>query len=1025
VKFISKLFLGLTLCLFTLQAAAQTTSAINGTVTDSEGGPLPGAVVTATHQPTGANYSTVTRADGRYNMGGLRVGGPYSIVVSMTGFNTGKENNVFLKLSENRRIDFKLTPESVEETLVVVASSNPIINSSRTGAFDNVSTESLEKLPTLNRSLSDMARTSPLFDQNRSTGALSVGGRNNRYNSIQIDGAANTDLFGLASSNTPGGQTESQPISLDAVQEVELIVSPYHIKYNGFTGGGINVVSRSGTNDWSGSAYGFYRDKDYVGDGPSDVPFGEFENSQIGFRLGGPIVKDKVFLFVNAEMDRQDQPSPWLVSAEDEQDSREFGHLSEVQEFDRILRNVYGYDPGGYGEFTRATDADHFFVRMDFNINETHQLTARHNFVDSLNDSRERSRFDFEFEDGFYRITDETNSTVLQLNSTFGGFVNEARLAYTTIKDRRGGLFEPFPYVEVRISDGRDLRAGMENFSTANALDQDILELNDEMTVFKGRHQMTFGVNAQFISFKNLFIQDAFGNYRFSSLADFEAGVANRIRYSYALPGQSRTADVDVNQFGLYAGDEFQINDNLNLVYGVRVDVPYFKNDPSRNPVTEQVFGVATNQSPDGNMLWSPRIGFNWDIKGDGTSQLRGGIGIFSGRPVYVWLSNNYSNTGVEFARLEAFGDIPFNPDPNNQPTDLSNNTQDATDTEFNLVDPDFKYPQVLRTSVGYDQELPWWGMIGTADVVYTDNLEAMLYRNLNLQPVGTFSDGRTVMGPVNADYGNAYYLTNTDKGYSWNATLKLERPSKDGLYWTVAYTRGKSRALLDATSSRAVSNYRNLETSGNSNENTMGYSDFDIKHRYLATVSYTKDFIQGSPTTVSMYYNLRSGRPYSTTYFDDVNGDRNSFNDLIYVPVDENDIILTTDNWADLDAYISGDPALDAARGTIIGRNASREPWSSVIDFRIAQDIAISKYKLQLSLDIQNLGNLIDKNSGNLPATNFNNLSVLGYEGTNENGQPTYSFFESPEAGGGFDRTGTNDTLSRWYMKFGARLNF
>lgn len=1014
-------------------AFAQTSSGISGVVKDSNGDALPGVVINAVHTPTNTRYSSVSRADGRYNLLGLRVGGPYDVTAVMTGFKTQEKKDIFLKLGENFNLEFTMAAESVEETLTVVASANPIINPSRTGAFQNVTSESLEKLPTISRSLQDMARTSSYFTQNREGNFLSVAGTNNRYNNIQIDGSANTDQFGLASSNTPGGQTESQPISLDSIQELELIVSPYDVRYNGFTGGGINAVTRSGTNDLDGSVYYFQRDKDYVGDGPDDVEFGEFENTSFGARVGGSIIKDKLFYFVNVEQNRQKQPADYLINGE-EADGNNFGFQSDADEFLDILQNVYGYDPGGYGEFIRNTDSDHIFVRFDYNINDDHRLVFRHNYVDSFTDSRERSRFDFEFPDGFYRISDETNSTVIKLNSTLGSAVNEARLNYTTIKDRRGGQGDPFPYVEVRISSGRDLRAGIERFSHANALDQDQLELVNELTFFRGSHTITLGANLQQSEFKNLFIQDFYGNYRFSSLDAFRNGQPNRYQHSFSNTSDPLdTADVKVNQYSLYAGDEWQFNENLNIILGLRGELPDFKEAPTRNPLTESAFGVRTDETPDGNWLWSPRVGFNYDLGNNGKSQLRGGIGVFSGRPIYVWLSNNYSNTGLEFSRIESrFSDSFWeeNPDesffftdPFNQPDDLP--VTGGTSTEFNMVDPDFTYPQVLRTSVGYDQELPWWNMIGTIEYLYTDNLKEILYRNLNLQTDGTDFYGRTQMAPVDPTLGNAYYLTNTDKGYSSNMTFKLERPSTNGLGWSVSYTGGRSRTLLDGTSSRAVSNYRNLETTGDSNSNAMGRSDFEVKHRYVASVTYTANWMKNAPTTFSLYYNLRSGRPYSNTYNGDANNDGNRFNDLIYVPNDESEIVLTSDNWDELNAWIESDPGLRNYRGQIVPRNTSREPWNSLLDLRIAQDVKIGSSKLQISLDIQNFGNMIDEDSGHYRRVRFNNLSLLRIRGVEDDGRQRLEFDPDYDEDGDLIKAETIDTLSRWYAKLGARWSF
>lgn len=1035
MKFISKMTIMLALCLSMSHAFGQTTASISGEVSDAQGDPLPGAVVSAVHEPTGTQYSTVTRADGRFSIFNMRVGGPYTVTVTMTGFRTQKEENIFLKLGENKRIDFTLQLDTVEETMVVVSTSNEIINPSHTGATSNVTVDQLEKLPTISRSFTDFTRTSPYFETDRNFDSTSVSGRNNRYNNIQIDGAANTDLFGLAGNNTPGGQTGAQPISIDAIQELELVVSPYDVSQGGFTGGGINAITRSGTNALDGSVYGYFRDQDYVGDGPDDTPFGQFKNTQLGFRVGGPIQKDRLFYFVSYEDNDNETPSDWLIDGSG--NSNDFGFQAEADEFLDIIRNTWGYDPGGYGEFTRKTESTNFFVRFDYNINDQHRLTARHNYVDSSSHSFERSRTLFEFPDAFYQIKDETNSTVLQLNSTFGKFFNEARLTVSTIKDRRGGPTR-FPQVTVDVGGGHSFRAGTEQFSTANALDQDIIELNDELTFFVGSHNITLGTHNEFISFKNLFIQDSFGTYAFNSLDDFRNGYADRFDYSFSNTSDPLdTADVDVKQYGFYAGDEWQVLDNLNLTFGLRVDIPFFDNPPTRNPATEALFGVRTDDIPDGNALWSPRIGFNWDIHDDGKSQVRGGIGVFSGRPIYVWLSNNYSNTGVEFTRVQAFAagtaanHIPFNPNPDGQPSNVGG----AVTTEFNMVDPDFKYPQVLRSSIGYDQEFTWLdGFIGTVEYVYTDNLEEINYQNLNLQVVGNQAfDGRPIMGPVIPTEGNAYYLTNTSAGWSSNATLQLERPTRNGFGWSFAYTYNNSRTLLDGTSSRAVSNYTNLETKGNANLNEIGTSDFQTKHRYLASVTYTQDFWKGADTSVALFYNLRSGRPYSTTYYDDVNGDRNRFNDLLYVPASQDEVIVVDGGgnatvaasdafWA----YINGDPALASAKGSIVDRNASEEPWNSLLDMRIAQDIPIHRYQLQISLDIQNLGNLLDKNSGNLPSTAFGNNSVVGFNGYDATtGKAIYEFTQTPDSKGDFTRTSISDQLSRWYAKLGVRFNF
>ena len=721
-----------------------------------------------------------------------------------------------------------------------------------------------------------------------------------------------------------------------------------------------------------------------------------------------------------------------------------FGHLDELNQILDILTDPsgrYRYDPGTSGEFTRKTDSDNFFVRFDFNIADKHQLTLRHNFLDSSNHSRERTSGNtFELGNSFYQITDETNSTVMQLNSTFENFVNEARVTITSIKDRRSGP-SPYPNMDIQTDTGVTFRVGVERFSQANALDQDLIELSNELTFFLGDHLLTIGTHNEFFKFENLFIQDFYGDWRFGSIEEFEAGLANRYRHSFSNDPNDPlgVAEVDVKQFGLYIGDEWSISPSLNVTMGVRYDVPYFGDDPTRNPITEKAFGVPTNQTADGNGLLSPRIGFNWDVWDDSKLQIRGGSGVFSGRNPYVWISNNYSNTGIEFSRVEFFGSssrevfTEFPDDPLSPPTSVGN----ATTSEFNLIDPSFEAPQVWRSSIAADYDTGFWGIIASAEYIYTDNLNEVRYQNLNLTDSGQVSEaephrnGMTrVYGfdhpdPELAGLGSAYYLTNTDKGYQTLTTLKLERPSRDGLYWKFSYTNSKARSLLDGTSSRAVSNFINLENTGNPNNATIGTSDFEVKHRFKTTITYTKEWIPNAPTSIALFYNLRSGRPYSTTYSSDVNGDGGSFNDLLYVPLDSNDIILTDGRYDDLEEYISGDPALDGARGTIIERNASREPWNSLIDLAITQEVPIMGTDMEIGLTIQNLGNLLDEDSGVLRYANFNNDSILRYRGLDANGNPTYSFNRFKNSDGEFERTRINTLVSRWYAKLDIRWSF
>ena len=1001
-----------------------TTGAISGLVADQDSGALPGVTITAVHVPTGTRYTTITRADGRYNILGVRVGGPYTVDAELAGFKPDQKTNQFVSLGEDLQVNFTLQLETVTETVNVVAEASSIINPSRTGAISNVGSEELQKLPTVARSLQDFARLNPYFSTvpNGTQDAVSVAGRNNRYNNIQIDGAVNNDLFGLAATGTPGGQAETQPVSLDAIQELQLLVSPYDVRQGGFSGGGINAVTRSGSNKFKGTAYYYTRDQDYVGDGPNNRPFGPFDEDQYGISLGGPILRDKLFFFVNGDSVNKNTPVGFSIGGGSGQD---FGHQAEAARFTSILSR-YGYNPGGLGEFVRATESDKVFLRFDYNAG-SNQFTLRHNYVDALNDVGSQSISRYQFPDRFYQFLDTTNSTVFQANSVFGSDTfNEFRVSYQTIKDDRSGATR-FPAVTVTLSDGSSLVAGTENFSTANSLDQEILEIHDDLTLIRGDHTITLGTHNELFNFDNLFIRDNFGTYSFASLDDFDRGWANSFDYSFSATDDPKlSAKFDVQQLGFYAGDEWRVNDNFTLNLGLRVDIPLFPDAPTRNPESEQAFGFRTDVTADESPVLSPRLGFNWDLSGEGKQQLRGGIGIFSGRTPYVWLSNQYSNTGIEFTRLSRFippatvgpnNFIAFVPDPDGQPTSVGS----AATNEIDLVDPNFELPQVLRVSLGYDRELGFWDLIGTAEVMYNDVQKDIVYENLNVVPTGNnLFDGRPTFQRLDPRFRDVILLRNTNEGDQWNASVKIERPFRDGFYGSVSYIWGESRSVNDGTSSQARSNWRFLPISGNPNDPGVSTSNFEVEHRFNAALSYQFKIFRELSSTVSLFYNAQSGTPYSTTYSRDINGDFED-NDLIYVPAGPDDVIVEGGTWADLNAYIKADEGLDKARGGIVGRNASRTPWTHTLDFRYALNIPVRSRELQVTFDILNLANLLDSSAGVVKFASFNEISPIEFRGVDAaTGKPIYRLLFNS------DRRFTIDDLrSRWQAQLGVRFSF
>ena len=1018
----------------TAHAQGVTTGSLGGVVVDPNGEPLPGATVLAVLESTGTRYAGFTDGEGRFRIANVKVGSPYRVEVSLSGFQTAELSNVAVRLGEESYLTFTLQLEAATGEIVVVGEANPLINPTRAGAASSVSQASLEALPTVERSLFDFARSNPLFTTQGADGdgqtVLTVAGRNNRYNNISIDGAVNNDVFGLAGTGTPGGQAETQPIALDAVQELQLVTSTYDVRQGGFTGGSVNAVTRSGSNRWSGAVYGFYSDNDFVGDGPDDFPvLGTFEESQWGVSLGGPIAKDKAFFFVNYENWENDQPTGWSIDGSTGQAWQGGAFTTEAQEFSQFLQSTYGYDTGGLGEVTSSRPSDKLFARLDFNLNASNNLTIRHNYVDAANVRLFPDNEEYWFPNHAYDFANETNSTVAQWNAVWGdSYFNEMRLTYQTISDNRAGVGQDFPFIEILNVDGdfNQWQVGTEPFSTFNSLDQDIIEFTNDFTFFAGDHEIVIGTHNEFYSFKNQFIQDGFGSYEFDTLEDFYAGVASRYDHTYPAPGTSPYDEFDTYQLGFYVGDTWRLAPNMTLIGGLRVDIPFFPDTPDYNPLVESTYGVRTDAIPDGNVLWSPRIGFNWDLDGDGTKQLRGGAGLFSGRTPFVWVSNNYGRTGTRQVTIRAFGDIPFNPDPYDQPTDIGG----ASTQEVNAIDPDFEFPQTWRFNLAYDHLLPWWDLVASAEMLYAKSVNEIDYKNLNLEPTGELLpfDGRPVYRQASSDFSGAYYLTNTNMGDATNVILKVEKPYGESPLWGfVSYAWGEANVVNDGTSSRAVSNWQYNEAPDPNNA-SLSTSDFEVEHR--ATVAVNWEFNRDSrwSTVVSAFWNHQSGRPYTNIYafnFPSINQDTFAFNDPIYVPSGPDDVIITNGTWDQLYSYLQR-VDLDGSLGTIAGRNVSKTPYTTQVDLAFRQSIPVpGNSALQITFDIFNFWNLIDEDSGHVQYVPFGTLSPISYLGVDgATGKPIYEL-RSIVTNSDSDIFSTDYLRSRWRMKLGVRWSF
>ena len=823
---------------------------------------------------------------------------------------------------------------------------------------------------------------------------------------------------GFALSGTPGGPASTQPVSLDAIQELQIVVSPYDVRQGGFSGGGINAITRSGTNRFRGTAYFFSRDQDLVGDGVDDRPIATFSDKQFGGSVGGPIVKNRAFFFSNLDWGRKDTPSGYSV---DGSSGQTFGRQAEIERAVGILKTNYGYNPGGLGEFVRATDNNKVFVRADFNLGRS-QLTVRNNYVDAINDTLFPSITLYKFPDQNYRFNSQANSTVGQLNTTFGTMFNEFRMSYQRIRDLRATASE-FPQVTVRLAGGGSFRVGTEQFSAANELDQDIIELHDDLTMVKGKHTITVGTHNEFFKFRNLFIRDNFGTYEFSSVDSLATGFAQAYDYSFsATSDPNQAARFWVYQFGFYAGDQWRVAPRFTVTYGLRLDFPVFPDEPTANPRVEQLYGVRTDVAPS-PQTWSPRAGFNWDLSsGQTRQQLRGGVGIFGGRTPYVWLSNQYTNTGNEFTRVtlsyNVNNQVAFVPDPNSQPKTVGN----AATNEINVVDPDYSFPKLIRGNVGYDRSLGFLGFVGSVELLFSKVMQDIDYRNLNLIPAGTRPDGRKYYARANTAYSDVVYLTNTDQGRSFNVAAKIDRPFRNNWYATVGYLYGNSETVNDGGSSQARSNWINNKMALDVNAVPAATSNFDPAHRVNFAFSYRVP-VWKTRATLSLYYNGQTGRPYAYQFFSDVNADGSSSNDLVYVPRDANDIIIRNGTFDQMMAFINDGDCSGLPSGGITERNKCRAPWTNNMDFRVAVDVPFGRYKGEVEFALLNLINLFDSESGLIDYANFNGVDVASAFVDAATGKWSYSL--GNQTLGTTPRFTRDDLRSRWQGQLGFRFRF
>ncbi|WP_207510298.1 TonB-dependent receptor [Longitalea luteola] len=1074
----------LLLCAGMLNGYSQvTTSSMTGVVKSGKGEPLVGATVVARHEPTGSAFTTLTRNGGVFDLTNMPPGGPYTVTITYVGYSAYKRSDINIPLGEKFDLQAEVADKEMQQVVVTAAGRRAATE--KTGASTNISNRLVQNMPNIARSLTNLTRVTPQSNGN------SFAGMNNRFNNIMIDGSLFNNNFGRSGDGmVPGGATSA--ISVDAIDQVQVNIAPYDVRQAGFVGSGINAVTRRGTNNWYGTAYGYYRNQNFTGEKvkETDVANAKRSTKIWGGSIGGPIIKDKLFFFFNVESEKRTQPGQTWVAKTSPTDANPNATAvlaSDLETLRSYLINnpKYQYNPGAYEGYDFETDNTKFLGRVDWNITNQHRLTLRYTNsetndddmvnassmtgiggVSGLNNSRRGGRTGgMAFEGTNFKNNVKVWSGVVELNSTFNNkWSNQLIASYTSnqlIRIPNSNV----PFVDI-MRGGNDvyISFGTDLFSYRNEIRDKALNLANNVTYIMGRHTFTGGVSFDAMRFENSFTSAGGpGYYRYSSLASFlndEAPIIYAIAYDPTNPSGIKVPEARFSQLGFYVQDIFTVTNKLKVTAGLRMDIPMYPYDPPRNPALEQVVFKDENlideqfdvsKWPDAKPLWSPRLGFTYDVLGNKSLVVRGGTGIFTGRIPFIWLVNQVGDNGVIRAIYQptgaALSAIRYNTNrstylPENPPavgTTIPNNSS------YSAAAKDFRMPQVWRSNLAVDKRFAN-NYTATFEAIYTKMINNVYFRNANQGPqtgnLGGVADKRPVYQTrLNPGINQMIVMDNTSKGYSLALTAQLQKSFSDKWEAGLAYTYTLAKEVAIGSSDQSGSGFNTNNIIFNPNQPDLGHSNYAVPHRIVANVSYRLEYLnKNMATTFSLFYQAQPQERYTFRYANDINGDGQR-NDAIYIPRDPSEITFAptfTSNGVTYTAqqqsdaffnFIENDKYLREHKGEYMEKYGATLPWTHTLDLRVLQDFIYrrgsNKHTLQFSVDVINLLNLLNSEWGYRYAYSFGTFQDMGIIGTPSSFNPAAPTFTFDPANPTKAYQPNYSTTSTWGIQLGLRYIF